>query len=72
MCDQDGLKGNYIRKKTPYGGGSEKKIRREERERITIVSTLINSEVNNNPSTRIIISSILTFISMLVYNGDPY
>ena len=54
------------------GRGSEKNNWREERERITVASTLINSEVNINPSTRTIISSILTFISMLVYRGDPY
>ena len=47
-----------------------KKVRREERERITVVSTLINSEFNNSPSPRIIISSILIFISILDYSGD--
>ena len=48
-----------------------KKVRREERERITVASTLINSKFNNNPSPRIIISSILIFISILDYSGDP-
>ena len=50
---------------------NQKKVRREERERITVASTLINSEFNNNPSPRIIISSILIFISILDYSGDP-
>ena len=69
MCDQDGEKGDYIRKMSPYGG-DRRKVRREERERITVASTLINSEFNNNPSPRIIISSILIFISILDYSGD--
>ena len=53
-------------------GGDRGKVMREERERITVASTLINSEFNNNPSPRIVISSILIFISILDYSGDPY
>ena len=64
-------KGDYIRKKSPYGGRIGKKVRKEERERITIASTLINSEFNSNPSPWTIISSILIFISILDYSGDP-
>ena len=77
MCDQDGKKGDYIRKRRLYKEKESlweedrKKVRREERERITVASTLINSEFNNNPSPQIIISSILIFISILDYSGDP-
>ena len=53
-------------------GGDQRKIRREQKRRITVASTLINSEFNNNSSPWITISSILISISMLVYNGDPY
>ena len=70
VCDQDDEKGDYISKKSPYGGRWEKR-RREERERIIVASTLINSDFNNNPSPRIIISSILIFVSILDYSGDP-
>ena len=70
MCDQDGEKGDYKEKESLWGG-DRRKVRREERERITVASTLINSEFNNNPSPWITISSILIFISMLDYSGDP-
>ena len=50
VCDQDGLKGDYISKKTSKGGGDRKKIKGKERRRITVVPTFINSEFNNNPS----------------------
>ena len=49
-----------------------RKIKREERKRITIASTLINSEFNNNSSPRITISSSFISISLLVYSRDPY
>ena len=70
MCDQDGLKENYIMKKTPMRGGSKKNWK--ERKRITVASTFINSEFNNNSSPRTTISSSFISVSMLVYNGDPY
>ena len=53
-------------------GREERKIKREERKRITIASTLINSEFNNNSSSQTTISSSFMSISMLVYSGDPY
>ena len=53
-------------------GREERKIKREERKRITIASTLINSEFNNNSSPQTMISSSFMSISMLVYSGDPY
>ena len=68
MCDQDGLKENYIMKKTRHEGGMEEKIKREERKRITVASTFINSEFNNNSSPRTTISSSFISISMLVYS----
>ena len=49
-----------------------RKIKREERKRITVASTLINSEFNNNSSPRTTISSSFIYISMLVYSEDPY
>ena len=49
-----------------------RKIKREERKRITVASTLINSEFNNNSSPRTTISSSFISISMLVYSEDPY
>ena len=49
-----------------------RKIKREERKRITVASTLINSEFNNNSSPRTKISSSFISISMLVYSEDPY
>ena len=69
MCDQDGEKRRLYKEKESLWGEDRKKVRKEERERITIASTLINSEFNNNPSPRIIISSILIFISILDYSG---
>ena len=73
VCDQDGLKGDYIRKKTPKGGGGiEEKIKGKERRRITVVPTFINSEFNNNPSPQTMISSSFISILVLVYNWDPY
>ena len=71
MCDQDGQKMRLYKKKESLWGRDQRKVRREERERITVVSTLINSEFNNSPSPRIIISSILIFISILDYSGYP-
>ena len=49
-----------------------RKIKREERKKITVASTLINSEFNNNSSPRTTISSSFISISMLVYSEDPY
>ena len=49
-----------------------RKIKREERKRITVASTLINSEFNNNSSPRTKISSSFISISMLVYSEDLY
>ena len=49
-----------------------RKIKREERKRITVASTLINSEFNNNSSPRTTISSSFISISMLVYSEDLY
>ena len=60
------------KEKDSLWGGDRRKVMREERERITVTSTLINSEFNNNPSPWIVISSILIFISILDYSGDPY
>ena len=60
------------KEKDSLWGGDRGKVMREERERITVASTLINCEFNNNPSPRIVISSILIFISILDYSGDPY
>ena len=71
VCDQDGQKMRLYKKKESLWGRDQRKVRREERERITVASTLINSEFNNNPSPRIIISSILIFISILDYSGYP-
>ena len=71
MCDQDGEKRRLYKEKESLWGRDRRKVRREERERITIASTLINNEFNNSPSPRIIISSILIFISILDYSGDP-
>ena len=71
MCDQDGEKRRLYKEKESLWGEDRKKVRKEERERITIASTLINSEFNNNPSPWTIISSILIFISILDYSGDP-
>ena len=71
MCDQDGEKMRLYKENESLWGRDRRKVSREERERITVVSTLINSEFNNSPSPRIIISSILIFISILDYNGYP-
>ena len=71
MCDQDGEKRRLYKEKESLWGEDRKKVRKEERERITIASTLINSEFNSNPSPWTIISSILIFISILDYSGDP-
>ena len=71
MCDQDGEKMRLYKENESLWGRDRRKVSREERERITVVSTLINSEFNNIPSPRIIISSILIFISILDYNGYP-
>ena len=71
MCDQDGEKRRLYKEKESLWGRDWRKVRREERERITIASTLINNEFNNSPSPRIIISSILIFISILDYSGYP-
>ena len=53
-------------------GRDRRKIKREERKKITVASTLINSELNNNSSPQTTISSCFISISMLVYSGDPY
>ena len=45
-----------------------RKIGREKRKRITIVSTFINSEFNNNSSPWTTISSSFIYVSMLVYS----
>ena len=71
MCDQDGEKRRLYKEKESLWGEDRKKVRKEERERITIASTLINSEFNSNPSPWTIISSILIFISILDYSGNP-
>ena len=52
--------------------GGPKKIGREEKKRITVTSNFINSEFNNNSSSRTTISSSFIYISMLVYSWDPY
>ena len=71
VCDQDGEKRRLYKEKESLWREDRKKVRKEERERITVASTLINSEFNSNPSPRTIISSILIFISILDYSGDP-
>ena len=71
VCDQDGLKGDYIMKKIPYGRGIEEKLRGK-RKKIIVASTFINNEVNNNSSHQTMISSSFISISMLVYSRDPY
>ena len=48
--------------------GGLKEIEREERKKITIALTFINSEFNNNSSPRTTISSSFISISMLVYS----
>ena len=71
MCDQDDEKMRLYKEKESLWGKDQRKVRKEKRERITVASTLINSEFNSNPSPRTIISSILIFISILDYSGDP-
>ena len=71
MCDQDGEKMILYKEKESLWGKDQRKVRKEKRERITVASTLINSEFNSNPSPWTIISSILIFISILDYSGDP-
>ena len=58
--------------KDSLGEGDRREFKREERKRVTVTPTLINSEFNNNPSPWTTISSSFTSISMLVYSGDPY
>ena len=70
MCNQDEKRRRLYKKKETLWEGDQRKVRREERERITVASTLINSEFNSNLTPRIIISSILVFIPILNYNGD--
>ena len=71
VCDQDGEKRRLYKEKESLWREDRKKVRKEERERITVASTLINSEFNSNPSPWTIISSILIFISILDYSGNP-
>ena len=70
MYDQDGLKENYIMKKTPHEEGIEEKF--EGMREITVASTFINSEFNNNSSPRTTISSSFISVSILVYSENPY
>ena len=49
-----------------------KKIGKEKRKRITVASTFINSEFNNNSSPRTIISLSFMSVSMLVHISNPY
>ena len=71
VCDQDGLKENYIMKKTPMRGGSKKNWKEWEK-KITVASTFISSEFNNNSSPRTTIFSSFISVSILVYSGNPY
>ena len=58
----------YNKKDSLREKGVEEKIKREERKRITAVSTFINSEFNSNSSPWTMISSSFISISVLVYS----
>ena len=49
-----------------------KKIGKETRKRITVASTFINSEFNNNSSSQTIISLSFTSVSILVHSSNLY